>query len=167
MDLDSPKDDPIIVVDATEEDEEDKDEGIHDESNVEIKDTSIPKPPSHRSIQLKELTNQLLILQSQKRRLELEKSITEAEVALLSAQPSFPNATQLIELLVKSLKPEFSKILSAHNFSSSLPTELKELPSKFIELTKEVKGLKKHVHELEIKLLGDQKDIPTKLEEFT
>ncbi|GKC05796.1 hypothetical protein Tco_0997406 [Tanacetum coccineum] len=50
---------------------------------------------------------------------------------------------------------------------SSLPTELKELPSKFNELTEEVKGLKKQVHELEIELPGDSKEIPTKLEDFT
>ncbi|GKB01100.1 hypothetical protein Tco_0829144, partial [Tanacetum coccineum] len=40
------KDDHIIVVDESEEDEEDKDEGIHADSNVETKDTSVPKPPS-------------------------------------------------------------------------------------------------------------------------
>ncbi|GJX10443.1 putative ribonuclease H-like domain-containing protein [Tanacetum coccineum] len=50
---------------------------------------------------------------------------------------------------------------------NSLPTELKDLPSKFNELTEEVKGLKKQVHELEIKLLGDLKEILTKLEDFT
>ncbi|GJX84763.1 hypothetical protein Tco_0335537 [Tanacetum coccineum] len=50
---------------------------------------------------------------------------------------------------------------------SSLPTELKDLSSKFDELTKEVKGLKKLVHELDIELLGDLKEILTKLEDFT
>nr|GEV26936.1 RNA-directed DNA polymerase, eukaryota, reverse transcriptase zinc-binding domain protein [Tanacetum cinerariifolium] len=49
---------------------------------------------------------------------------------------------------------------------SSLPTELKELPSKFNELTKEVKGLKKQVYELEIELPYYLKEIPTKLEDF-
>ncbi|GKE93819.1 hypothetical protein Tco_1574914, partial [Tanacetum coccineum] len=48
----------------------------------------------------------------------------------------------------------------------SLPTKLKELPSKFNELTEEVKGLKKQVHDLEIELPGDLKDIPTNLEDF-
>ncbi|GJS17706.1 hypothetical protein Tco_0412178 [Tanacetum coccineum] len=74
---------------------------------------------------------------------------------------------QLNELLVKSLQTEFSKILSAHEFSSSLPTELKDLPSKFNKLTEEVKGLKKQVYELEIELPGDLKEIPTKLKDFT
>ncbi|GJY58534.1 hypothetical protein Tco_0458426 [Tanacetum coccineum] len=165
-DLESQKDDRIIVVNESEE-KEDKDKGIHADSKFETKDTSVPKPLYPRSIQLKELTNQVLILQSQKRKLDLEKNKAEAEVAFLLAQPSFPNVTQLTELLVKSLKPEFLKILSTHDFSSSLPTELKELLSKFNELTEEVKGLKIHVHELEIELPGDLKDISPKLEEFT
>nr|GEX72219.1 hypothetical protein [Tanacetum cinerariifolium] len=50
---------------------------------------------------------------------------------------------------------------------SSLPTKLKDLPSKFNEPTKKVKGLKKQVHELEIELPGDLKEILTKLEDFT
>ncbi|GKF71401.1 hypothetical protein Tco_0207515, partial [Tanacetum coccineum] len=68
-----------------------KDEGIHSTSNVETEDTSASKPPSYRSIQLQELTNQVLILQSQKHKLEHEKNKAKAEVALLTTQPSFPN----------------------------------------------------------------------------
>ncbi|GJV93511.1 hypothetical protein Tco_1541324 [Tanacetum coccineum] len=138
MDLDSPEDEPIIVVDESEEEEEaDKTEDVHATSQTETKDTP------------------------------LEKNKVEAEVALLSDQPLFPNVAQLIELLVKSFSPELSKILSTHDFSRSLPTKLKELPSKFTELTEELKELKNHVHELEIKLPGDLKDIPNKLETFT
>ncbi|GJU43749.1 hypothetical protein Tco_1201015 [Tanacetum coccineum] len=50
---------------------------------------------------------------------------------------------------------------------SSLPTALKELPTKFNELAEDIKGFKNQVHELEIELLGDLKEIPTKLENFT
>nr|GFA89467.1 hypothetical protein [Tanacetum cinerariifolium] len=97
-DLDSLKDDLIIVVDDSEEDkEEDKNEEIHSTTNDETEDISASTPPS----------------------------------------------------------------------PSSLPTELKDLPSKFDELTEEVKGLKKQVYELEIELPGDLKEIPTKLEDFT
>ncbi|GJX37473.1 hypothetical protein Tco_0250776 [Tanacetum coccineum] len=49
----------------------------------------------------------------------------------------------------------------------SLPTKLKELPSKFNEVTDEVKALKRQVHGLEIEVPGDLKELPTKLEEFT
>ncbi|GJZ52925.1 retrovirus-related pol polyprotein from transposon TNT 1-94, partial [Tanacetum coccineum] len=75
MDLDSPEDDPIIVVDESEDDEEDKDEGIHANLNVETKDTLVPKPPSPRSIQLQERTNQVLLLQSSNHKLEKLKTI--------------------------------------------------------------------------------------------
>ncbi|GJS03464.1 zf-CCHC domain-containing protein [Tanacetum coccineum] len=140
-DLNSPEDDPVIVVDNSDEDEEDE---VHTTANAKTEDTF-----------------------SQKHKLELEKKKPEAEAALLKAQPSFPNMGQLNELLVKSLQTEFSKILSAHDFSSSLPSELKVLLSNLNELTKEVKGLKKQVHEWKIKLPGDLKEIPTKLEDFT
>ncbi|GJR86173.1 hypothetical protein Tco_0210184 [Tanacetum coccineum] len=163
-DLDSPEDDPVIVVNDSDEDEDDE---VHATENVETEDTSVPKSSSPRSSQVQELTNQVLILQSQKYKLELEKNKAEAEATLLKAQPSFPNVEHLKELLVKSLKTKFSNILSAHDFSSSLPTELKDLPSKFNDLTEEVKGLKNQFHNLEIKLPGDLKEIPSKLEDFT
>ncbi|GJS29432.1 hypothetical protein Tco_0490052 [Tanacetum coccineum] len=156
-DLDSPEDDPVIIVDESDK----------DEPNAETEDTLVPRSSSPRSSQIQELTNQVLILQSQKHKLELEKNKSEAEATLLKAQPLFPNMKQLNELLVKSLQNEFSKILSSHDFSSSLPTELKDLPSKFNELIKEIKGLKTQVHELEIELPKELKEIPTKLEDFT
>ncbi|GKA26096.1 hypothetical protein Tco_0712205, partial [Tanacetum coccineum] len=158
-DLDLPEDDPVIIVESDAE----EDDGIH----AKTEDTSVPKSLSPKSSLIQELTNQVLILQSQKHKLELEKNKAEAEAALLKAQPSFPNVEQLNELLVKSLKTKFFNILSAHDFSSSLPTKLKDLPSKFNRLTEEVKELKNQVHNLEIKLPGDLKEIPTKLEDFT
>ncbi|GKB68473.1 hypothetical protein Tco_0929885 [Tanacetum coccineum] len=50
---------------------------------------------------------------------------------------------------------------------NSLPIELKDLPSKFNELTEEIKRLKTQVHGLEIELPKELKEIPTKLEDFT
>ncbi|GJU05271.1 hypothetical protein Tco_1121701 [Tanacetum coccineum] len=134
QDLESPKDNPVIVVDDSDEDEDDE---VHATKNVETKDTLVPKSSSHRSSQIQELTNQVLILQSQMHKLEAKKNKAEAEAALLKAQTSFPNMEQLNKLLVKSLKSEFSMILSTYDFSSSLPTELKDLPSKFNDLTEE------------------------------
>nr|GEW12920.1 hypothetical protein [Tanacetum cinerariifolium] len=86
-DLDSPEDDPIIIVDKSDK----------DEPNAETKDTLVPRSSS----------------------------------------------------------------------LSSLPTKMKDLPSKFNELTEEIKGLKTQVHKLEIKLPKELKEIPTKLEDFT
>nr|GEZ22534.1 hypothetical protein [Tanacetum cinerariifolium] len=154
-DLNSPEDDPVIIIDESDE----------DEPNTKTEDISVPKSLASRSSQIQELTNQVLILQSQKHKLKLEKN--KAEAALLKAQPLFLNVEHLNELLVKSLQTEFLKILSSHDFSSSLPTELKDLHSKFNELTEEIKGLKTQVHELEIELPKEMKEIPTKLEDFT
>ncbi|GJV98292.1 UBN2 domain-containing protein [Tanacetum coccineum] len=59
----------------------------------------------------------------------------------------------LAELLVKSLTPKLSKLLTAHDFNSSIPTELKELSSK-ISLTKQVAKLKNLKLELPAGLLA-------------
>nr|GEX09624.1 hypothetical protein [Tanacetum cinerariifolium] len=98
-DLDSPKDDHVIIVDESDE----------DEPNAQTEDTS-----------------------SQKHKLEHGKNKAKAEAALLKTRPSFPNVEQLNELL-------------------------------FNELTEEIKGLKTQVHELEIELPKEIKEIPTKL----
>ncbi|GJT67605.1 hypothetical protein Tco_1019085 [Tanacetum coccineum] len=130
MDLDSPEDDqPIIVEDEEEEEvraEKNDAKKVLLKKIKETKDASTSHPPSPRSIQLQELTNQVLLLQSQNSKLKKEKIKAEAEIAFLLAQPTYPNV--------------------------SLPIELKELPSKFNDLTREIKELKKHVHELEIEL---------------
>ncbi|GJZ17262.1 hypothetical protein Tco_0553385, partial [Tanacetum coccineum] len=97
MNLDYPEDDPIIAVDESEGDDE--------------------------SIQLQELTNQVVILQSQKHKLEHEKNKVEAKVALLTAQPSFPNVGQLNELLNQVYELEIE-----------LPGDLKEIPTKLEDL---------------------------------
>ncbi|GJY03752.1 hypothetical protein Tco_0369692 [Tanacetum coccineum] len=134
---DFPQDEPIIVLDESEEEEE----------VDKDKDTHAT---SH-----------------DKDELEQQKAKAEAEITSLKSRPSYPDIKQLTDLLVSSLKPEFSKLLASHEFASCLPTKLKELPSKFIELSREIKELKKHVKDMEIELPGDLKEIPTKLENFT
>ncbi|GJV14532.1 hypothetical protein Tco_1359855 [Tanacetum coccineum] len=71
-----------------------------------------------------------------------EREYAEAEAAWFKAQPLFPN-------------------------HMSLPTELKELLPKFNDLSREIKELKKYVEKLEVEILGDLKEIPSKLEKFT
>ncbi|GKA45947.1 hypothetical protein Tco_0738743, partial [Tanacetum coccineum] len=145
-DLDSLEDDLIIVVDESEGvEEEDKNEEIHSTTNDETKDNSASTPLSPKT----------------------KKTKSEAKIARLKAQSPSPNVGQLNELLVKSLTAEFLRILFAYDFHSSLSTELKELPSKFNELTDEVKVFKTHVHGLEIEVPRDLKELPTNLEEFT
>ncbi|GKA49055.1 hypothetical protein Tco_0742013 [Tanacetum coccineum] len=132
---DSPQDEPIIVLDESEEEEE----------VAKDKDTYAS---SHNKD-------------------ELEQQKEKVKVASLKARSSFPDINQLTNLLVTSLKPELSKLLASHNFASCLPSELKELPSKFTKLSREIKELKLHVKDMEIELPGDLKEIPTKLETFT
>ncbi|GJT22593.1 hypothetical protein Tco_0892530 [Tanacetum coccineum] len=134
---DSPTDESIIVSDVSEEEE-------NAENDKDTKDTS-----------------------SQKEELEQAKVKAKAEVASIKAKPLYPDINQLTKLLVTSLKPKLSKVLASHDFASCLPTELKELPSKIIGLSGEIKELKQHIKDMEIKLPMDLIEIPTKLESFT
>ncbi|GJX46685.1 hypothetical protein Tco_0271875 [Tanacetum coccineum] len=139
---DSPQDEPIFVSDESEEEEEvTKDKDTHASFHDVPEDTSILHPPSPKLTQIQELMAQ--------------------------ARPSYQDINQLTDLLVTSLKLEFSKLLASHDFARCLPNALKELPSKFTDLSGEIKALKKHAQDMKIELSGDLKEIPTKLETFT
>ncbi|GJU42343.1 hypothetical protein Tco_1195300 [Tanacetum coccineum] len=56
-DLDSPEDDPVIIIEESDKEENDE---IHATENVETKDTSVPKSLSLKSSLIQELTNQSL-----------------------------------------------------------------------------------------------------------
>ncbi|GJR44465.1 hypothetical protein Tco_1312568 [Tanacetum coccineum] len=112
MELDSLKDDKPFMFLSDEE------EQVHAKPNAKTKDTS-----------------------SRNIKLEKQKAGDEAKVALLSTKPSFLNVQQLTELLVNSLKPELSKPLTGHDFSSFIPTKLKEIPSKIIDINGAVAAL--------------------------
>ncbi|GJY65773.1 hypothetical protein Tco_0468011 [Tanacetum coccineum] len=135
---DSPQDEPIIVLDESEEEETKRYEDTHTTSHNRHEDTSIPHPTCPKSVQIQELI----------------------------LRRSYPDINQLTKLLVTSLKHEISKLLASHDFASCLSTELKELPLKITELYGDVKELKKHAGDMEIKLPGDLKEIPKKLETF-
>ncbi|GKB49563.1 hypothetical protein Tco_0900316 [Tanacetum coccineum] len=113
-----------------------------------------------QTIKIQELTNQVLFLQSQKYKLEKEKTDVEAKVANLKALPSYLNVQQLTELLVNSFKPEFVKLIKAHDFSSFIPTELKDLPRKFkamnetLALTTKVDNLEGSKLEIQVDLVA-------------
>ncbi|GJV46419.1 hypothetical protein Tco_1430955 [Tanacetum coccineum] len=155
--LDSPPNEPIIVSNESEEEEEEevaRDKDTEATSHDVPKDTSVPPPPSLKLAQIQELMAQVHLLQSQKEELEQAKAKAEADVASMKAKPSYLDINQLTELLVTSLKHELSKLLASHDFASCLPTELKDLPSKITRLSREIKKLKKHVRDMEIKLPG-------------
>ncbi|GJR51771.1 hypothetical protein Tco_1402292 [Tanacetum coccineum] len=106
-----------------------------------------------RTIKLEDLSK----LMQDNQKLEQQKTKPEADVSLLTTQPSYPNVDQLSQLLVNSIKPELSKLLSYYDFSSFIPSELKELSSMIIVLSGEVKELKDHVQGMEIELPRDLK----------
>nr|GEZ94356.1 hypothetical protein [Tanacetum cinerariifolium] len=78
-----------------------------------------------------------------------------------------PPSLKLAQLQKLMAKLELSKLFALHDFASCLPTKLKELPSKIILLSIEIKELKKHIKDMEIELPMDLKEIPSKLETFT
>ncbi|GJW26670.1 ribonuclease H-like domain-containing protein [Tanacetum coccineum] len=65
--------------------EEDQAEEVHTEVTKETEDASASHPPSLRFIQTQELTNLVLLFQSNNYKLEQQKLKAEAEVALLSS----------------------------------------------------------------------------------
>ncbi|GJY56480.1 hypothetical protein Tco_0455595 [Tanacetum coccineum] len=146
---DSPQDEHIIVSDKSEEEESAKDKDTHTTSHDVPKDTSVPHLPSPKLAQIQQLMAQVYLLQSQKEKLEQQKGKAKAKVDLLKARPSY-DINQLTELLVTSLKPELSKLLASHDFASSIPNELKELPLKITTLSGEIQELKRHVQGMEI-----------------
>nr|GFA33492.1 hypothetical protein [Tanacetum cinerariifolium] len=119
-DLDSPEDDPVIIVDKSDE----------DEPNAETEDTSVPRSLSFGSSQIKELTNQVLILQSQKHKLELEKNKAKAKATLLKARPSIPNSLQW------ELPKEFISIPAKVESAQAKLKTLDALPSLLLNVTK-------------------------------
>ncbi|GKD45995.1 hypothetical protein Tco_1270640, partial [Tanacetum coccineum] len=127
---------------------------------------SVPDPLSPKSIEIQELSTQLLLVKSLNSKLVKEKEVAETEAAILKAQPSFLNVEQLTKLLVQSLKHELSKLLTSHDFNNSLPSELKELPSKFKDIIGEIRELKRYVEGLEIEIPGDLKALLGSLELF-
>ncbi|GKA28199.1 hypothetical protein Tco_0714367 [Tanacetum coccineum] len=92
--------------------------------------------------------------------------VSEVEASLLKAQLAFLNVQQLTELLVNSLKPKLAKLLTDHDFSSFIRTELKELPSKVNKINGAVGELKQYMENFEIKVPCNLKLLPRKLEDF-
>ncbi|GJW65213.1 hypothetical protein Tco_0117097 [Tanacetum coccineum] len=111
-DIDSPEDDPVIVVDDSDEDEETEKDEVHLTPNVETEDTSVPKSSSPR---------------------------TKDKLKLLSLKlnPPFQNVEQLKEQLKQ-----------VHELEIELPGDLKEIPTKLDDFKKNVASLTSQVVKL-------------------
>nr|GEW30592.1 hypothetical protein [Tanacetum cinerariifolium] len=111
------------------------------------------KEEASSTIKLKDLVK--LVSQIQPSFKDLDSPEDDPVIIVDESDEDEPNAKTKDTLIPRSLSP------------NSLPTKLKDLPSKFNELTKEIKGLKTQVYELKIGLPKEPKEIPTNLEDFT
>ncbi|GJV90828.1 hypothetical protein Tco_1538641, partial [Tanacetum coccineum] len=89
---DSLQDEPIIVLGESKVEETERYEDTHTTFHDGPRDTSIPHPPSPKSV-------------------EQQKAKAEAEIAFLKARPSYPDINQLTELLVIDTLNRFATII--------------------------------------------------------
>ncbi|GJT29421.1 hypothetical protein Tco_0909696 [Tanacetum coccineum] len=110
MDLDSLKDDPIIMVDESKEYEEDKDEEVYATLNVETEDTSTPKPPSHSSIptKLKDLSSKFNDLTEEIK--GLKKHVHKLEIELPGDLKEIPKQLKYFTTTMSNLTTQVAKL---------------------------------------------------------
>nr|GEU61716.1 pleiotropic drug resistance protein 1-like [Tanacetum cinerariifolium] len=139
-DLDSPEDDPIIVVDNSDKDEEaDTDEGLHATSNIEIEDALVPKSSSLISLptKLKDLPSKFNELTKEVK--GLKKQVYELEIEL---------PRDLKEILTKL--EDFTKtITSLTSQVAKLNTLQWELPAKFLSVPTQVETVQAKLKNLD------------------
>nr|GEV76282.1 hypothetical protein [Tanacetum cinerariifolium] len=129
-DLDSPKDDPVIVVNDSDEDEDDE---VYATKNIEIEDTSVAKSLSPRL--LRSVFGEMIR--------EMENGSGVVVVSFVTAYflvlwIKFNDLTEEI----KGLKNQ------VHNLKIKLPGYLKEIPPKLKDFTQTVTSLTSQVAEL-------------------
>nr|GEU45118.1 hypothetical protein [Tanacetum cinerariifolium] len=124
-------DEPIILLDESDEEETQIHKDTQATSYDEPKDTSVPPHPSLKSIQLQELLAHVNLLQSQKDMLEQQKEKAKAEVAFLKARPLYLDINQLTELLFAELK----------TIQWELPAEFLVLPNQISSVQEKLKTL--------------------------
>ncbi|GJV69305.1 hypothetical protein Tco_1484814 [Tanacetum coccineum] len=165
---DSSPDEPIIVLDESEKEEEvTKDKDNEATSHDVPKDTSVPPPPSPKSAQIQELMAQVHLLQSQKEELEQAKAKAEAEVASMKAKPSYPDITQLTELLIKELKKHVRDMeIELHRDLKEIPTKLKTFTFTISSLSSQVAKLKNIQWELPAEFLNLPSQVSLVQEKF-
>ncbi|GJQ93440.1 putative reverse transcriptase domain-containing protein [Tanacetum coccineum] len=110
---DSPLDEPIIVSDKSEEEEEvAKDKDTKATSHDVPKDTSVPPSPSPKSAQIQDLMAQVHLLQSQKEKLlsreikELKKHVRDMEIELRGDLKEIPIKLDTFTSTISSLSSQ-------------------------------------------------------------
>ncbi|GJS46967.1 hypothetical protein Tco_0597088 [Tanacetum coccineum] len=134
-DLDSPEDDLVIIVDDSNEDEDDE---VHATENVETEDTSVPKSSSHGLLKLKSLPTKSLFFSLKSTNWNLRRTKLKLKLLSLKLNPHFPMWNNSKSCWVK----ETSEL------EIELPGDLKEIPTKLDDFTKNVTRLTSQVVEL-------------------
>ncbi|GKB48856.1 hypothetical protein Tco_0899609 [Tanacetum coccineum] len=127
-DLDSPEDDPIIIVDDSDEDEEAEKDEAHTTINVETEDALVPKSSSPSSLptKLKDLPTKFNELTEEVKR--LKKQVHELEIELPGDLKEIPTKLEDFTNTVTSLTSQVAE----------LKTFQWELPSEFLSVPKQV-----------------------------
>ncbi|GKG09395.1 hypothetical protein Tco_0338141, partial [Tanacetum coccineum] len=124
---DSPQDEPIIVIDESEEEEEvSKDKDTHASSHDVPKDTSIPHPPSLKSAQIQKLMAQLpsKFTELSKEIKELKKHVQDIEIKLHGDLKEIPTKLETFTSTISSLS---SQVAELKNIQWELPAEFQAL----------------------------------------
>ncbi|GJZ13128.1 hypothetical protein Tco_0548358 [Tanacetum coccineum] len=126
---DSPPDEPIIISNESEEEEEvPKDKDTEATSHDVPKDTSVLHPLSPKSAQIQELMDQVHLLQSQKE--ELEQAKAKAEL---------PSKIIGLSREIKELKKHVRDIeIELHGDLKEIPTKLETFTSTISSLSSQV-----------------------------
>ncbi|GJU64212.1 hypothetical protein Tco_1246047 [Tanacetum coccineum] len=121
-DLDSPEDDPIIVVDDSDEDEEAN--KVHTTTNVETRDALVPKSSSLRSSQIQELTNHFNELTEEVK--GLKKQVHNLKIELSGELKEIPTKLEDFTKTVTSLT---SQVIELKTLQWELPAEFLSVPT--------------------------------------
>ncbi|GJY86855.1 hypothetical protein Tco_0500881 [Tanacetum coccineum] len=122
---DSLQDEPIIVSDESEEEEVEKDD-THATSHDVPEDTSIPHPPSLKSVQIQELMAQL------------KKHVQDMEIELPGDLKEIPTKLETFTSTISSLS---SQVVELKNIQWELPAEFQALPSQVSLVHEKLKTL--------------------------
>ncbi|GKA91955.1 hypothetical protein Tco_0813880 [Tanacetum coccineum] len=144
--LDSPHNEPIIILDESEEEETKKDEETHTTSHDVLKDTSVQHPPSPKLSQIQELIdiNQLTKLLVTSLKPELSKLLASHDFAscLPTKLKELPSKFTELSRDIKELKKH------VRDMEIELPSDLKEIPTKLETFTSTISSLTSQVAEL-------------------
>ncbi|GKD98932.1 hypothetical protein Tco_1382829 [Tanacetum coccineum] len=144
MTPDSPQDEPIIVLDESEEEEIGRYEDTHTTYHDGPEGTSIPHPPSPKSIQIQELMAQLTELLVTSLKPELSKLLASHDFA-----SCLPTELKELPLNINGLSGDVQELKKhVRNMEIEIPRDLKEILTKLETFTSTISSLTSQVVEL-------------------